>query len=37
MIAEFIERDVILKNRNPFPAYGKMKVKSTLLPVEYSC
>ncbi|KAF2938111.1 hypothetical protein DAI22_03g096100 [Oryza sativa Japonica Group] len=34
MIAEFIERDVILKNRNPFPAYGKMKVKSTLLPLR---
>ncbi|BAS94496.1 Os05g0471900 [Oryza sativa Japonica Group] len=28
MIAEFIERDVILKNRNPFPAYGKMKLRN---------
>lgn len=36
MIAEFIDRDVILKNRKPFPAYGKMKVKSSLLQVVYS-
>ncbi|BAD87923.1 hypothetical protein [Oryza sativa Japonica Group] len=28
MIAEFIERDVILKNRNPFPTYGKMKLRN---------
>uniref|UniRef100_A0A0E0MXY4 Uncharacterized protein n=1 Tax=Oryza rufipogon TaxID=4529 RepID=A0A0E0MXY4_ORYRU len=30
MIAEFIERDVILKNRNPFPTYGKMKKLPTI-------
>uniref|UniRef100_A0A0E0P4X2 Aminotransferase-like plant mobile domain-containing protein n=1 Tax=Oryza rufipogon TaxID=4529 RepID=A0A0E0P4X2_ORYRU len=30
MIAEFIEKDVILKNRNPFPAYGKMKKLQTI-------
>uniref|UniRef100_A0A0E0NFI4 Uncharacterized protein n=1 Tax=Oryza rufipogon TaxID=4529 RepID=A0A0E0NFI4_ORYRU len=28
MIAEFIDRDVILKNRKPFPAYGKMKLRN---------
>uniref|UniRef100_A0A0E0ME29 Uncharacterized protein n=2 Tax=Oryza punctata TaxID=4537 RepID=A0A0E0ME29_ORYPU len=28
MIADFIERDVILKNRKPFPAYGKMKLRN---------
>uniref|UniRef100_A0A0D3FS79 Uncharacterized protein n=1 Tax=Oryza barthii TaxID=65489 RepID=A0A0D3FS79_9ORYZ len=30
MIAKFIEKDVILKNRNPFPAYGKMKKLQTI-------
>lgn len=25
-LADYIERDIVMKNRTPFPTYGKLKV-----------